>query len=119
MGTNSCAVDTVGCHMVHADPKDVIHLRLASERGFGPMDIAEIEVLGDFPLEEVQEHTRGFAFCMERIDDYFGEESNLSCTVGTFPEAHSRDYCWGGCPGALQEGDAHFQKVLIRTSTKR
>jgi uncharacterized protein (DUF362 family) len=103
MGINSCAVDTVGCHMVHADPKDVIHLRLASERGFGPMDIAEIEVLGDFPLEDVRAHTKGFAFCMEKIDDYFGDESNLSCTVGTFPEAHSRDYCWGGCPGALQE----------------
>ncbi len=112
MGTNSCAVDTVGCHMVHADPKEVIHLRLASERGFGPMDIEEIEVLGDFPLEAVQEHTRDFAFCMEKIDDYFGDESNLSCTVGTFPEAHSPDYCWGGCPGALQEVDAHFQKVI-------
>jgi uncharacterized protein (DUF362 family) len=103
MGTNSCAVDTVGCHMVHADPEEVVHLRLASERGFGPMDIAEIDILGDFPLEAVQEHTRGFAFCMEKIDDYFGDESNLSCTVGTFPEEHSRDYCWGGCPGALQE----------------
>lgn len=67
------------------------------------MDISEIDVLGDFPLEEVQEHSRGFAFCMEKIDDYFGDESNLSCTVGTFPEAHSREYCWGGCPGALQE----------------
>lgn len=103
MGTNSCAVDTVGCCMVHADPKEVVHLRLASERGFGPMDVSKIEILGDFPLEDVQAHTRGFAFCMEKIDDYFGDESNLSCTVGTFPEAHSRDYCWGGCPGALQE----------------
>ncbi|MBW2514136.1 MAG: DUF362 domain-containing protein [Deltaproteobacteria bacterium] len=103
MGTNSCAVDTVGCCMVHADPKEVVHLRLASERGFGPMDVSKIEILGDFPLEDVQAHTRGFAFCMEKIDDYFGDESNLSCTVGTFPEAHSREYCWGGCPGALQE----------------
>jgi uncharacterized protein (DUF362 family) len=103
MGTNSCAVDTVGCHMVHADPQKVIHLKLASERGFGPMDLSEIEILGDFPLDEVQEKTQGFTFCMERIDDYFKENSNLSCTVGTFPEAHSPDYCWGGCPGALQE----------------
>jgi uncharacterized protein (DUF362 family) len=103
MGTNSCAVDTVGCHMVHADPKEVVHLRLASERGFGPLDISEIEIVGDFPLEEVRAHTQGFAFCMEKIDNYFGDESNLSCTVGTFPEEHSRDYCWGGCPGALQE----------------
>ncbi len=40
---------------------------------------------------------------MERIDDYFGEDGNLSCSVGRFPEKHSPDYCWGGCPGALQE----------------
>jgi hypothetical protein len=67
------------------------------------MNIEEIDVSGDFPLEAVREKTEGFQFCMERIDDYFGEKSNLSCTVGTFPEEHSPDYCWGGCPGALQE----------------
>ncbi len=103
MGTNSCAVDTVCCHMVHVEPRDVIHLRYASERGFGPMNLEEIEVTGDFPLQEVQGKTRNFAFCMEPIDSYFGKNSNLRCTVGTFPEKHSPDYCWGGCPGALQE----------------
>jgi len=103
MGTNSCAVDTVGCHMVHVDPGDVVHLRYAAERGHGPMALDEIEVGGDFPLEEVREKTRDFEFCMERIDDYFDAGSRLSCTVGTFPEAHARGYCWGGCPGALQE----------------
>ena len=103
MGTNSCAVDTVGCHMVHVDPKDIIHLRYSAQRGFGPMDIKEIDVKGDFPLEEVQNRTKKFEFCMERIDDYFAKDSHLSCTVGTFPEKHSPDYCWGGCPGALQE----------------
>ena len=103
MGTNSCAVDTVGCHMVHVNPNDLVHLRYASERGFGPMDLEQIDVGGDFPLDEVREKTRNFEFCLERIDDYFGADSNLSCTVGAFPEAHSPDYCWGGCPGSLQE----------------
>ncbi len=103
MGTNSCAVDTVGCHMVHVEPDSLVHLRLASERGFGPMDLAEIQVDGDFPLQEVRQKTRGFQFCLERVDRYFGAEGHLSCTVGSFPEAQSRDYCWGGCPGALQE----------------
>ncbi len=103
MGTNSCAVDTVGSHMVNVAPADVVHLRFAAERGFGPMDLSEIEVGGDYPLTEIQEKTKNFEFCLERIDDYFGEESNLSCTVGTFPEEHSADYCWGGCPGSLQE----------------
>ena len=103
MGTNSCAVDTVGCHMVHVDPEDLIHLKYASKRGFGPMNIGEIEVSGNFPLEEVREKTRNFEFCMEHIDSYFSEGTNLKCTVGEFPEKHSPDYCWGGCPGALQE----------------
>jgi len=103
MGTNSCAVDTVCCHMVHVNPKDLIHLRYTSERGFGPMNLDEIDVSGDFPLVEVQEKTRNFQFCMEHIEKYFGKESNLRCKVGSFPEAHSDDYCWGGCPGSLQE----------------
>jgi len=103
MGINPCAVDTVGCHMVGVDPNDLIHLKIAAQRGLGPMDLNEIEVGGDFPLDEARERSANFEFCLERIDDYFNGQSNIRCTVGTFPEAHSRDYCWGGCPGALQE----------------
>lgn len=103
MGTNSCAVDTVGCHMVHVDPKDLIHLRFASKRGFGPMSLDAIEVSGDFPLAEVRRKTKNFEFCLEHIDRYFGDDCNLTCTVGKFPARHSPDYCWGGCPGAVQE----------------
>jgi uncharacterized protein (DUF362 family) len=111
MGTNSCAVDTVGCHMVRVDPKDLLHLKMASERGYGPMELAEIEVGGDFPLEEIQEKTKDFQFCLERIDDYFPKGGRLNCTIGTFPEKHSTDYCWGGCPGALQEA-VHILRSL-------
>jgi hypothetical protein len=103
MGTNSCAVDTVGCHMVRIDPNDLTHLKYASQRGFGPMVLDQIDVGGDYPLEEVQNRTENFKFCVERIDNYFSGTRNLSCTVGTFPEKHSSDYCQGGCPGALQE----------------
>jgi uncharacterized protein (DUF362 family) len=119
MGTNSCAVDTVGCHMVGVDPFDLIHLRLAAQRGLGPMHLEEIEIVGDFPLDEVKARTRDFEFCLERVDHYFPAGSGLRCTVGTFPEKHSRDYCWGGCPGALQEAmhifrayDPHVDKKM-------
>lgn len=118
MGTNSCAVDTVCCHMAHVDPKDVVHLRFASERGFGPMNLDQIEVGGDFPLDEARTKCQGFELFMEHIEDYFNGKGNLTCTVGTFPEAHSRDYCWGGCPGALQEAihifKMYFPDVLQR-----
>ncbi len=103
MGTNSCAVDTVGCHMVSVNPEDITHLRFASQRGYGPLVLEQIEVGGDYPLEEIQQRTQKFQFCFERIDDYFNGSRNLTCTVGKFPESHSSDYCWGGCPGALQE----------------
>jgi uncharacterized protein (DUF362 family) len=102
MGVNPCAVDTVGCAMVGVDPADLIHLKMAAAHGVGPMSLDQIEVTGDFPLEEVQRRTVDFQFCLERVDSYFAG-GPLTCTVGTFPEAHSRDYCWGGCPGALQE----------------
>ena len=110
MGTNSCAVDTVGCHMAHMDPAELVHLCFASERGFGPMKLDEIDLAGDFPLEEVRERTREFEFLWERVDDYFDEKSGVSCTVGTFPETHSSDYCWGGCPGSLQEAIHIFRQ---------
>jgi len=101
MGTNSCAVDTVCCHMVNVNPENLKHLKLTSQRGFGPMDLKDIKVSGDYPLEEIQEKTKDFGFCMEKIDDYFKDHKAVTCTLGKFPEG--RDYCWGGCPGALQE----------------
>ncbi|MCD4743963.1 MAG: DUF362 domain-containing protein [Desulfobacteraceae bacterium] len=109
MGTNSCAVDTVCCHMVSVNPKDLKHLHLTSQRGFGPMNLDEIEVTGDFPLDEIQKKTKDFAFCMERIDDYFKDHKAVSCTLGKFPEG--REYCWGGCPGSLQEAMHIFKGV--------
>jgi uncharacterized protein (DUF362 family) len=103
MGTNSCAVDVVGCHMININPSSVVHLKYTSERRYGPIDLNEIEVNGTYPLEELQHNNRNFQFCLEKIDSYFNNNGNLTCNVGTFPEKHSEDYCWGGCPGALQE----------------
>jgi hypothetical protein len=32
--------------------------------------------------------------------------------VGSFPEEEWRDYCWGGCPGALEEAVYLFRRVM-------
>jgi len=103
MGVNPCAVDTVGCSIIGIDPSEIAHLRMASERGIGPAVLDDIEVTGDYPLDELREKARDFQICRERVDTYFDGDSQLRCTVGAFPEKHSADYCWGGCPGALQE----------------
>ena len=54
------AVDTVGCHMANVDRRSVIHLKLAAERGIGPIDLKNIEIIGNYPLEEVQSKTKNF-----------------------------------------------------------
>ena len=103
MGTNACAVDTVGCHMANVDPRSVIHLKLAAERGIGPIDLEDIEIIGDYPLEEIQDKTKNFMSLYKPIDKMFEKHPKIRCVVGKFPEKHSKDYCWGGCPGSLTE----------------
>jgi uncharacterized protein (DUF362 family) len=111
MGTNSCAVDTVCATILNLDPSDVIHLQLSAARGYGPGSLDDIEVGGDLPLEEASARTRDFQIVHERIDHHF-TEGPVSCTVGTFPEEEWRDYCWGGCPGALEEAMYLFRRVM-------
>jgi len=103
MGVNPCAVDTVCCHMANVDPESVTHLKLAAERGIGPIRLEEIEVGGDYPMESVQRKTQNYRSLYMPIDKAFEENEMIRCVVGAFPEDHSRDYCWGGCPGSLTE----------------
>ncbi len=46
-GEDTLAVDAVGCDIMGIRPGEVEHLRLAAEDGWGTIDLAEIEVLGD------------------------------------------------------------------------
>jgi uncharacterized protein (DUF362 family) len=103
MGTNACAVDTVGCHMANVDPRTVIHLKLAAERGIGPIDLEDIDIIGDYPLEEIQNKTKDYKSLYIPIDKLFEKHPKIRCVVGEFPEKHSKEYCWGGCPGSLTE----------------
>jgi len=103
MGTNAVAIDTVACHIIGFEPRDVMHLRLSCERGYGPIDMAEIELGGDFPLEEIQEIAAKFRVPTEHVDVVLNDTSNLTTYVGKPPDPEKMDYCWGGCPGALIE----------------
>jgi uncharacterized protein (DUF362 family) len=111
MGVNPCAVDTVCAYMVNLHPYTVRHLLKAHLRGLGPIDINKIEVLGDYPLGEIRKKTKDFQFSVDRIDRYFKDAPKLKCIVGEFPEPQVSSYCWGGCPGALQEA-VHIIKTV-------
>ena len=101
MGMNPVAVDAVSSHIVGLDPQDVDHIRIASERGYGPMNLEGIDICGDVGLAEAKQRAAGFRLTLERVDEIFNGRSNITVYAGPPPDTY--DYCWGGCPGAFFE----------------
>ena len=74
---------------------------MAHEEGFGPVDLSEINIIGDVPLGLAQERASAFRVGLVRVEDYF-EGTSIRAYSGK-PPGGEVDYCWGGCPGALEE----------------
>ncbi len=102
LGNNQPAIDAVCCQIIGVDPYEVEHIRLASERGFGPISLEKIQLSGDLTLEQAKERARGFKVGLVRVEKYF-EGSKITAYAGPPPEKEQTDYCWGGCPGAIEE----------------
>jgi uncharacterized protein (DUF362 family) len=102
LGNCQTAFDAVGCHIIGVDPRDVDHIRFASEAGFGPIDLDRIEISGDVSLDEARARAKGFQVGLVRVEKYF-EGTNITAYAGPPPEPERTDYCWGGCPGAIEE----------------
>jgi uncharacterized protein (DUF362 family) len=102
MGNNQVAFDSVCCHVIGIDPREVEHIRLAHERGFGPIDLDRIRIEGDVSLDEARRRAEGFQVGLIRVEKYF-EGTNITAYAGP-PPGHGPDgYCWGGCPGVMEE----------------
>jgi uncharacterized protein (DUF362 family) len=102
MGNNQVAVDSVCCRIVGIDPMDVEHIRLAHERGFGPTAQSAIQLSGDVSLEDATARAKGFQVGLVRVEKYF-EGTNIFAYAGPPPEHGKDGYCWGGCPGVMEE----------------
>ncbi|MCP4446915.1 MAG: DUF362 domain-containing protein [Myxococcales bacterium] len=102
MGNSQVAFDSVCCHIIGIDPLSVDHIRLTSEYGFGSTDLADIDVTGDVPLEEAQDRAKGFEVGLIRVKEYF-EGTSISAYAGPPPDEEHSNYCWGGCPGSIEE----------------
>jgi uncharacterized protein (DUF362 family) len=105
MGNNQVAIDSICCRIIGVDPHDVEHIQLAHERGFGPMETSAIRLSGDVTLDEAKERAKGFQVGLVRVEKYF-EGTSIQAYAGPPPE-HEKEgesaYCWGGCPGVMEE----------------
>jgi len=102
IANNQCALDAVCCGIIGVDPYSVDHIRMAHERGFGPLDLNEITISGDVTLEQAKERAKGFKVGLIRVEKYF-EGTSITAYAGPPPATEGKDYCWGGCPGAIEE----------------
>ena len=89
MATNPLAHDAVCAHILHLDPQKIQHLRLAHERGYGPLSLDDIEIDGDIALDEIQQKTKNLDLGMVRVDE-------VDCNIRTIS---GEPYCVGGCHG--------------------
>lgn len=101
MGINPVAVDSVCSHILGLDPRDIHHIRITAERGYGPLDLDEIDVTGDVPLHAAKERAQTMKLTLVGVEEIFNNKSNITTYVGAPPDTY--DYCWGGCPGSLFE----------------
>ncbi len=91
MATNPVAHDAVCARMFHLDPYKIPHLRLAHERGYGPLDLSEIDIEGDIPLPAIQERTKDWKTGFIRVDE---ADCGIRILAG-------EPYCTGGCHGVF------------------
>ena len=117
MGNNQVAFDSVCCSIIGIEPLSVDHIRLAHERGFGPVDLSKITITGDVTLDEARQRGKGFKSELIRVEKYF-EGSNIKAYAGLPPEGEVIDYCWGGCPGALEEAIEILRRFDPETDRK-
>lgn len=102
LGNNQVAFDSVCCHIIGVDPKSVPHIAMTAERGFGPLELDRIEIGGDVTLDEAKKRAEGFQVGLVRVEKYF-EGTHITAYAGPPPEPERTEYCWGGCPGAIEE----------------
>ena len=99
------------------DPRSVDHIRLSAEHGFGITDLAKIDITGDVTLEEARARAKGFKVGLIRVEKYF-EGTHISAYAGPPPEPEHGDYCWGGCPGAIEEA-IEILRVFDKTTDEQ
>jgi uncharacterized protein (DUF362 family) len=102
MGNNSVAVDAVCCHILGIDPATVDHIRYCHERGLGPLALDQIAVSGNVSLDQARKDAADFRHGLIRVEDYFAD-TRITAYAGPPTPDGECDYCWGGCPGAMEE----------------
>jgi uncharacterized protein (DUF362 family) len=93
------AIDMVAARILNYQPEEVGHLVEARERGYGTLDLRDIEVKGDVTIEELSDKTSRIETPYSVTWDVQKVKSPVKFYPGINPESGRR--CAGGCLNAL------------------
>ncbi|MFZ5562840.1 MAG: DUF362 domain-containing protein [Thermodesulfobacteriota bacterium] len=91
------AIDVVAAHIMGYDPHEVTHLKIASERGYGSLELEDISLSGDADLAELAARPKGkhrLFQVLEELDTPIRFYSGQAWDTGMM--------CDGGCEGAVK-----------------
>lgn len=91
------ATDAVAAHIMGYDPRELAHLRIASERGYGSLDLDDIDICGDHDLEELRRHPKGDTRLFQHLAEL---DTPIRFFAGPAPDTDVP--CDGGCECALK-----------------
>lgn len=91
------AADVVAAHIMGYDPHQITHLKEASNRGYGSLDLNDIEISGDYDLQELIDKPKGNSRLFQFLNEL---DTPIEFYAG---KAEGSDIlCDGGCEGALK-----------------
>lgn len=91
------AVDVVAAHIMGYDPNEVAHLKIAAERGYGSLEMDDIEISGDVDLAEIKQRPKGEHRLFQVLN-----ELDTPIRFFTGQAWDTGMTCDGGCEGAVK-----------------
>ncbi len=91
------AADAVAAFALGYEPADVVHLRIAAERGYGSINLDDFDISGDTALDELRDITRGVE---SEYQDIHKVKTPIKFYCGYSPGR--KEFCYGGCLAAVK-----------------
>jgi len=104
MGTKGVAIDSVGARILGYDPKEILHLRYARQRGWEPTSDDKIVIKGDISLEEARAR-------VGELDRTFSDPRELDTPIRFYfgPYPGGEEICNTGCVNMIKTALAIFE----------
>jgi uncharacterized protein (DUF362 family) len=91
------AADMVAAQVLNYRPHEVLHLVEAEKRGYGSLDLDDVEITGDVGIEELAARTRGLESAFQDLKKL---DTPIEFYEGTNPD--TGNLCFGGCACSIK-----------------